>query len=144
MNTATRFIRVFIVLGIQNFEPYQNCQFQYVCESSQSQGGKGRGVEFGSTQWNFASSGFWWEKWSIVVVIMIMIIILHTKQNPWITYLLVNPSLNTQSCIKGLLVAWDLCFLAVWAAGPVHKRVGGRLWTTFEDVSFTFLRSKFF
>ena len=48
----------FIVLGTYNFEPYQNCQFQYVCESSQSQGGKGRGVEFGSTQWNFASSGF--------------------------------------------------------------------------------------
>ena len=33
-----------------------------------------------------------------------------------------NPSLNTQSCIKGLLVLWDLCFWAVWAAGPVHKK----------------------
>ena len=33
-----------------------------------------------------------------------------------------RPSLNAQSCIKGLLVVWDFCFLAVWAAGPVHKK----------------------
>ena len=35
-------------------------------------------------------------------------------------------SLNTQSCIKGLLVVWDFCFWAVWAAGPVHtqKKLG--------------------
>ena len=30
------------------------------------------------------------------------------------------PSLNTQSCIKGLFV--DFCFWAVWAARPVHKK----------------------
>ena len=34
----------------------------------------------------------------------------------------IRPSLNTQSCIKGLLVVWDFCFWAVWAAGPVHKK----------------------
>ena len=33
-----------------------------------------------------------------------------------------HPSLNTQSCIKGLLVVWYFCFWAVWAAGPVHKK----------------------
>ena len=44
-----------------------------------------------------------------------------------------DPSLNTQSCIKGLLVIWDFCFWAVWAAGPIHKKkVRGRLWATFE------------
>jgi hypothetical protein len=32
-----------------------------------------------------------------------------------------NPSLNTQSCIKGLLVAQDFCFLAVLADRPVLK-----------------------
>ena len=31
-----------------------------------------------------------------------------------------SPSLNTQFCIKGLLVVLDFCFWAVWAAGPVH------------------------
>ena len=40
----------------------------------------------------------------------------------------ITPSLNTQSCIKGLLVVRDFCFWAVWAAGPIHKKnVGGRL-----------------
>ena len=33
-----------------------------------------------------------------------------------------GPSLNTQSCIKGLLVVWDYFFWAVWAAGPVMKK----------------------
>ena len=33
-----------------------------------------------------------------------------------------SPSLNTQSCIKGLLVVWDFCFWVVWAAGPLHKK----------------------
>ena len=32
------------------------------------------------------------------------------------------PSLNTQSCIKGLLVEPDFCFWAVWAAGLLHKK----------------------
>ena len=55
------------------------------------------------------------------------------------------PSLNTQSCIKGLLVVRDFCFWAVWAAGPVHKKkVGGRLWATFEGGFFMFSGSKFF
>ena len=31
-----------------------------------------------------------------------------------------NPSLNTQSSNKGLLVVWDFCFWVVWAARPVH------------------------
>ena len=34
------------------------------------------------------------------------------------------PSLNTQFCIKGLLVVRDFCFWAVWAAGPVLKKNG--------------------
>ena len=34
-----------------------------------------------------------------------------------------NPSLNTQSCNKGLFVARDFCFWKVWAAGPVHEKV---------------------
>ena len=33
-----------------------------------------------------------------------------------------EPSLNTQSCIKWLLVARDFCFWAVWTAGPVNKK----------------------
>ena len=31
-------------------------------------------------------------------------------------------SLNTQSCIKRLLVVQDFCLWAVWAAGPVLKK----------------------
>ena len=31
-----------------------------------------------------------------------------------------DPSLNTQSCIKGVLVVRDFCFWAGLAAGPVH------------------------
>ena len=31
-----------------------------------------------------------------------------------------NPSLNTQFCIKGLLVVRIFCFWAICAAGPVH------------------------
>ena len=37
-------------------------------------------------------------------------------------YLYFEPSLNTQFFIKGLLVVWDFCFWAVWAAGPVYKK----------------------
>ena len=33
-----------------------------------------------------------------------------------------NPSLNTQSCIKGLLVAKNFCFWVVWAARTVLKK----------------------
>ena len=36
--------------------------------------------------------------------------------------LYVGPSLNTQSCIKGLLLVRDFRFWAAWAAGPVHKK----------------------
>ena len=32
------------------------------------------------------------------------------------------PSLNTQSCVKVLLVVQDFCFWAVWAAEPVKSR----------------------
>ena len=39
-----------------------------------------------------------------------------------------GPSLNTQSCIKGLLGVRDFYFWVVWAAWPVQKKkVGGRL-----------------
>ena len=32
-----------------------------------------------------------------------------------------DPSLNTQSCCRGLLVVRNFCFWAIWAAGPVLK-----------------------
>ena len=32
------------------------------------------------------------------------------------------PSLNTQSCIRGLLVVRDFCFWAVLASGPILKK----------------------
>ena len=32
------------------------------------------------------------------------------------------PSINTQLCIKGLLVVRDFCFWAVWAVVPVHEK----------------------
>ena len=38
-----------------------------------------------------------------------------------------TPSMSTQFCIKGLLLVWDFCFWAVWAAGTIHKKVGGQL-----------------
>ena len=47
-----------------------------------------------------------------------------------------EPSLNTQSCIKELLVVRDFCFLAIWAAGPVHKKKFGAY---FEGGLFMFL-----
>ena len=40
----------------------------------------------------------------------------------------IKPSLNTQSCNRGLLVVRDFCFWAVLAAGPMQKKKGlGRL-----------------
>ena len=42
-----------------------------------------------------------------------------------------TPSLNTQSCIKGLLGVRDFCFWAVWAAGPVLKK---RLGADYEQI----------
>jgi hypothetical protein len=43
-----------------------------------------------------------------------------------------NPSLKTQSCIKGLLVVRDFCFWAVWAAGPILKTTtSGLIMTNF-------------
>ena len=39
--------------------------------------------------------------------------------------MLSDPSLNTQSCIKKLLVVQDFWFWAVWVAGPVHKKESG-------------------
>ena len=50
----------------------------------------------------------------------------------------VLPSLNTQSCIKGLLVVRDFCFWAIWAAGPVLKKKLVWLWATFEGGFFMF------
>ena len=38
-----------------------------------------------------------------------------------------EPSLNTQSCIKGLLVVRDFCFLPVWTARPVLKKINYEL-----------------
>ena len=40
------------------------------------------------------------------------------------------PSLNTQSCIKGLLGVWDFCLWAVWVAGPVLKK---KIWFDYEQ-----------
>ena len=42
-----------------------------------------------------------------------------------------EPSLNTQFFIKGLLVVWDFCFWAVWAAGPIHKKSSGPIMSNF-------------
>ena len=53
-----------------------------------------------------------------------------------------KPSLNTQSCIKGLLLVRDFCFWAVWAAKLVQKNIVGRLWATFECSFFMFSESK--
>ena len=47
-------------------------------------------------------------------------------------YLLQNyPSLNTQSCIKELLVVRDFCFLAIWTAGSIHKKFWGPIMSNF-------------
>ena len=55
-----------------------------------------------------------------------------------------NPSLNTQSRIKGLLGVQDFCFWAIWAARPIlKKRVGSQFWATFMDSFFMFSGSKF-
>ena len=43
----------------------------------------------------------------------------------------IPPSLNTQSCIKGLLMVLDFCFWAVWAAGPVLKK---KFWADYEQL----------
>ena len=50
------------------------------------------------------------------------------------------PTLNTQSCIKGLLVVQDFCFRAIWAAGPVHEK---KLGADYEGVIFQFFGVKF-
>ena len=42
-----------------------------------------------------------------------------------------GPSLNTQSCIKGLLGVRGICFWAVWAAGPVLKK---KVWANYEQL----------
>jgi hypothetical protein len=42
-----------------------------------------------------------------------------------------DPSLNTQSCIRGLLVVRDFCFWAVLAAGPIQKK---RVWADYEQL----------
>jgi hypothetical protein len=56
---------------------------------------------------------------------------------PYLSQLMNNnrflPSLDTQSCIKGLLVVRDFCFLA---AGPVLKK---KVWVDYEQL----LRSVF-
>ena len=50
-------------------------------------------------------------------------VIIDNKISNYFAYLfLIMPSLNTQSCIKGLLVVLDFCFWAIWAARPVHKK----------------------
>ena len=41
------------------------------------------------------------------------------------------PSLNTQSCIKGLWVVRDFCFWAYWAARPVLKK---KIWADYEQL----------
>ena len=48
----------------------------------------------------------------------------------------VSPSLNTQSCIKGLLVVRDFCFWAVWAARPVNKKSLGPIMSNFWENFF--------
>ena len=51
-------------------------------------------------------------------------------------FLNLPPSLNTQSCMKGLLVVRDFCCWAVWASGPVLKKKWGLImsivWVVFS------------
>ena len=42
-----------------------------------------------------------------------------------------GPSLNTQSCIKGLLGVRGIYFWSVWAAGPVLKKKG---WANYKQL----------
>ena len=55
-----------------------------------------------------------------------------------------NPSLNTQSCIKGLLVVRDFGFWAVWTAGPVHKKKFRADYEQLLRMFFSFFRGQFF
>ena len=55
-----------------------------------------------------------------------------------------NPGLSTQSCIKGLFVVLDFCFLAVWAAGLVHKKSLGPIMSNFWGRFFHVFRIKIF
>ena len=41
--------------------------------------------------------------------------------------------------VNGLLVVWDFCFLAVWAARPALKK---KVWATFEGGFFMFVRAE--
>jgi hypothetical protein len=53
------------------------------------------------------------------------------------------PSLNTQSCIRGLLVVRDFYYWAIWAARPVLKRkVSGSTMSNFWGLFFQFLGAK--
>ena len=52
------------------------------------------------------------------------------------------PSINTQSCIKGLLVIRDFCFWASWAAGPDWKKGSGPTMSNFWGWVFHVFRSK--
>ena len=47
----------------------------------------------------------------------------------WEIFHSVEPSLNTQSCIKGLLVVWDFCFWGFEQPGQYIKK---KLGTDFE------------
>ena len=55
-----------------------------------------------------------------------------------------HPSLNIQSCIKGLFVVRDFCFWAIGQLGQYIKKVGSRLWAMFEGGFFMFSGSKKF
>ena len=58
----------------------------------------------------------------VLVIIFGLILIGYIQENG------LQPSLNTQSCNRGLLGVQDFCFWAVLAAGPMHKKkVLGRL-----------------
>ena len=64
------------------------------------------------------------------------------KRLHWASVVRGPPSLNTQSCIKGLLVVRDFRLWAVWAAGPALEKKLGQLWATFEGGFFMFSRAK--
>ena len=95
------------------------------------------------------SMGFSFDKWALLWSRITFEVILQQPSNVLcnlITFfkmsrvlvLVCNPSLNNQFCIKGLVVVWDFCFWAVWAAGPVLKKNLGQLWATFEGGVFMF------
>ena len=57
---------------------------------------------------------------------------------------ILHPSLNTQSCNRGLLGVQDFCSWAVWAAGPVQKKKLGADYEQLFSAVFSCFRGQIF